>query len=150
MKPLKSFYFYHLLLSVFNFSIISADFRIISTKFQKKNDHFSIHLKNWCCLYTNLGLSYYSKYFDKPFKNCQFIRFYLLFFLRKSYKYLMIILHNLTNFKGTSSGLRQFLATESPLKRMKNAFYFTLKPLFVFKIFRFLSWLFGHVEKQLN
>ena len=30
---------------------------------------------------------------------------------------------------------------------MKNAFYFTLKTLFVLKIFKFLSWLFGHVEK---
>ena len=28
---------------------------------------------------------------------------------------------------------------------MKNAFYFILKALFVLKIFRFLSWLFGHV-----
>ena len=32
------------------------------------------------------------------------------------------------------SGLRKFLATESPLKMMKNAFYFTLKALFVLKI----------------
>ena len=30
---------------------------------------------------------------------------------------------------------------------MKNAFYFILKALFVLKIFKFLSWLFGHVEK---
>ena len=30
---------------------------------------------------------------------------------------------------------------------MKNAFYFTLKALFVLKIFKFLSWLFDHVEK---
>ena len=29
---------------------------------------------------------------------------------------------------------------------MKNAFYFILKALFVFKIFRFLSLAFGHVE----
>ena len=41
--------------------------------------------------------------------------------------------------KGTLSGLRQFLATESPLKMMKNAFYFTSKALFVLKIFKFLS-----------
>ena len=27
--------------------------------------------------------------------------------------------------KGALEGLRQFLATESPLKMMKNAFYFT-------------------------
>ena len=42
------------------------------------------------------------------------------------------------------------LATESPLKTMKNAFYFTLKALFVWKMFKFLSWLFGHVEKRLD
>ena len=41
--------------------------------------------------------------------------------------------------KGALSGLRQFLATESPLEMMKNAFYFTSKVLFVLKIFNFLS-----------
>ena len=29
---------------------------------------------------------------------------------------------------------------------MKNAFYFTLKALFILKIFKFLSWRFVHVE----
>ena len=43
----------------------------------------------------------------------------------------------LGTIKGALSGLRQFLATEKPLKMMKNAFYFTLKALFVLKIFRF-------------
>ena len=33
-------------------------------------------------------------------------------------------------------------------KMIKNAFYFILKDLFVFKIFKFLSWLFGHEEKM--
>ena len=32
---------------------------------------------------------------------------------------------------------------------MKNAFYFILKALLILKIFTFLSWLFGHVEKRL-
>ena len=41
--------------------------------------------------------------------------------------------------KGALSGLRQFLATESPLKMKKNAFYFISKALFVLKIFNFLS-----------
>ena len=41
------------------------------------------------------------------------------------------------------------LKNENPLKMMKNA-YFTLKALFVLKIFKFLSWLFGHVGKQLH
>ena len=33
---------------------------------------------------------------------------------------------------------------------MKNAFYLTLKALFVLKIFQFLSQLFGHEEKRLD
>ena len=37
--------------------------------------------------------------------------------------------------------------TESLLKIMKNTFYFILKALFLLKIFKFLSWLFGHVWK---
>ena len=53
-------------------------------------------------------------------------------------------------FKGALSGLRQFLAIESPLKMMKNAFYFTSKALFVLKIFTFLSRLFGHVARRLD
>ena len=56
----------------------------------------------------------------------------------------------LSLLKGAFSGLGQFLATKSPLKRMKNACYFTLNALFVLKIFKFLSWLFGHVEKRLD
>ena len=40
-----------------------------------------------------------------------------------------------------------FCFSESPLKLMKKIFYFILKALFVLKIFKFLSWLFGHVEK---
>ena len=45
-------------------------------------------------------------------------------------------------FKGALSGLRQFLAVESPLKMMKNAFYFTSKVLFVLKIYKFSVFLF--------
>ena len=36
--------------------------------------------------------------------------------------------------KSTFLGLRQVLGTGSPLKMMKNAFYFNLKALFVLKI----------------
>ena len=42
------------------------------------------------------------------------------------------------NLKGALSGLRQILATESPLKMMKNDFYFTLKAHFILKIFKIL------------
>ena len=41
--------------------------------------------------------------------------------------------------KGTLSGLDQFLATENPLKMMKNSFYFTLKAFLILKVFQFLS-----------
>ena len=41
--------------------------------------------------------------------------------------------------KGTISGMRQFLAIESPLKMTKNTFYFTSKALSVLKILKFLS-----------
>ena len=40
-----------------------------------------------------------------------------------------------------------YLFQWKPLKMTKNAFYFILKDLFVLKIFKFLSWLSGHVEK---
>ena len=43
------------------------------------------------------------------------------------------------SLKQALSGLRQFLANESPLKMMNNAFYFILKALFVLEIFKFLS-----------
>ena len=43
------------------------------------------------------------------------------------------------HIKGALSGLRQFLAAESPLKMMTNAFYFTSKALFILKVFNFLS-----------
>ena len=39
------------------------------------------------------------------------------------------ISQNKPKIKGAFSGLRQFLAAESPLKLMKNAFYFMLKAL---------------------
>ena len=54
------------------------------------------------------------------------------------------------DIKGAVSELRQFLANESPLKVMKNAFYFILKALFFLKMSRFLSWLVGHAKRRLG
>ena len=45
----------------------------------------------------------------------------------------------IAKLKGALSGLRQFLAAESLLEMMKNAFYFTSKALLVLKISKFLS-----------
>ena len=55
-----------------------------------------------------------------------------------------------SKLKSVLSGLIQFLATESPLKIMKRAFYFYLKTLFVRGIFKFMFSLIDHVRKQLN
>ena len=44
-----------------------------------------------------------------------------------------IVFHRKLLFKGELSGLRQFLATESSLKFMKNAFLFHLKSSFHFQ-----------------
>ena len=67
----------------------------------------------------------------------------------KSLLFGLLIIYYATFFrdsvKGAPSGLRHFWAIESPLKIMKNAFYFSTKALYVLKIFKFLSSLFGHV-----
>ena len=42
------------------------------------------------------------------------------------------------------------MATESTLKMMTNAFYFTSKALFVLRILKFLSLLLDHVAKRLD
>ena len=52
--------------------------------------------------------------------------------IRTSEYYVLIL-------KDALSGLTKFLGIESPLKMMKNAFYFTLETFFVLKIFKFLS-----------
>ena len=58
-----------------------------------------------------------------------------------------LILGKMCSTLKAHSKVRQFLISGISIKMMKNAFYFTLKALFFLKIFRFLSWLFGHVEK---
>ena len=50
--------------------------------------------------------------------------------------------------KGALSGVRPFLASESPLKIMKNAFYFTLKAFFFLKIIYIFSLTFGPCRKN--
>ena len=57
---------------------------------------------------------------------------------------------NNDSFKSALSGLRQFLATENPLKMMKRAFYFNSKTLFILKILKLLFWLSDHVSKRLD
>ena len=52
--------------------------------------------------------------------------------------------------KGALSGLKQISLTETSLEMKKNVFYFTLKALLVIKIFKFLSWIFDHIEKRFD
>ena len=51
--------------------------------------------------------------------------------------FLQIFTHE--RLKAHSQFLDNFLASESSLKMMKNAFYFTLKSIFVLKIFKLVS-----------
>ena len=88
--------------------------------------------------------------------SCEFCKFSKnTFFYRTpsvAAKILNVICRTLimTVVKGALSALSQYLATESSLKMMKNAFYFTSKTLFFLKIFKFLPWLFGHVTNWLG
>ena len=61
------------------------------------------------------------------------IKFEFKFYMKRR----KVVRHN--NFKDAFLGLRQTLATESPLNMTKNTFYFTSKDLFVLKIFKLLS-----------
>ena len=68
------------------------------------------------------------------------------------YLHVLIVLYNaLTVWKSSDSQLPKNICAicfnDGSSKMMKNAFYFILKAIFVLKIFRFLSWIFGHVEK---
>ena len=73
------------------------------------------------------------------------IQFYLE--IKKTFQYLTLKMFiSKLNSKGVLSCLRQFLATESPSKMIKNV-YFTLKALFFLKIFNFLSSLFWLCRK---
>ena len=55
------------------------------------------------------------------------------------YNYNSYVCGDSRRIKGVLSGQTQFLATERPLKNMKNAFYFTSKALSVLKLLKFLS-----------
>ena len=68
--------------------------------------------------------------FLKIFSTQTFVEFIFTVYVHKTKKYI----------NGALSGLRQFWAIESLLKIiMQTTFYFTLKALFVLKIFKFLS-----------
>ena len=65
--------------------------------------------------------------------------FFVKFFDEKKIVFDLCFLSKLQLFKGPLSGLKQFLANESPLEMMKNAFYLSLRALLVLKLFKFLS-----------
>ena len=56
----------------------------------------------------------------------------------------------MVNLKAHFQVWHNFWTTENPVKMMKNVFYFTAKALFILKIFKSLSWLFGHVSKRVD
>ena len=73
-----------------------------------------------------------------------------MIFLYRVYSYSFVSIFVTFCINCALSGLRQFLASENPLKMMENGFYFTLEVIFVLKMFKFLSWFFDHVEKWLD
>ena len=75
---------------------------------------------------------------EKRNKNYQAKDSYYFYYRMQKHKILQINKDFLQNTPVTIalSGLRQFLAAESLLKMTKKAFYFTIKPLFVLKIFK--------------
>ena len=55
--------------------------------------------------------------------------------IEKHLQHVQLKLEKLQEFESARSGRRQLLVTASPLKIMKNSFYFILKALLVLKIF---------------
>ena len=93
------------------------------------------HSSNWRLDTTT---SYYTKYIKSSYR------------LRKR-KQLMALTNIVFNsFEvGLSSSETHCVIhfNESPLRKMKNTFYLTLKALFAYKILKFFSWIFGHAQK---
>ena len=56
----------------------------------------------------------------------------------------------MVKIKGSLSDLSQFIANEDPLKMIKNACYFIVKSLFLFKYLNFCPDFFGHMGKRLD
>ena len=129
---------------------------------QSQRNIFSFMWKRTTSWYSNLGISQFSL-FVLLFLTCCFAVPQLTFGLllkgqERSTNVDVLLLPFLLEgqkelheeIKDTLSGLRKFLATGSPLKMMKNAFYFTSKTLFLLKIFKFLSWFLVDVAEQLD
>ena len=116
----ESFWLVHKHLILYSPSIILPDFLLISPGSLSQDSHkflFLSHMKQ-------------SK----------------LFTLKKK----QILTWSITSLKSDSNLPKKnfFICfNDRPSKIMKNAFYFILKEIFVLEIFKFLFWLFGHVEK---
>ena len=93
---------------------------------------------NECTFQMKKNVFYFT---SKPYFVLEKIKFIILHF-QISWRHQMLTV-------GLSHSINFFFIcfSDSPSKAMKNAFYFILKALFVFKIFEFLSWLFVHVKK---
>ena len=122
-------------------------YRVNTNKFLQKNPNFKVIYHSWCpinlfslsssrvcyCINKNLNFCTAQSCYIKTQLKLNFIEFE---------REVKISVH--FTLKALSN-LGQFLATESALKMMKKTFYFTLKAIFVLKIFKLLSWSFGHV-----
>ena len=106
----------------FSFKQLLECIRYISSYLPKLNINLYQFLVHTFCIF-------FPRKFSSHYTLCQWIKFRYNTFLKDTFR------------------SEQFFATEAPLKMIKNDFYFTLKALFVLKMFNSLSWLFGHLEK---
>ena len=85
---------------------------------------------------------------NKLFSN-EILSFVVTLISHRSLKVLveLILVGNLKSWTLTFQKKFFICFNDSPSKMMKNAFNFILKAFFILKIFKFLSWLFRHVEK---
>ena len=109
--------------------------------------HFSILEKNIYKKNKNRKLKGFQTYFRVTVKKY----ILLVTFTKTSFFTCLSLSQQSISLKTDSHLPKNFCFTcfnDSPSKMMKNAFYFILKALFALKMFTFLSWLFGHVEKN--
>ena len=104
----------------------------------------------WVYLYTQINIWVYL-YLYLNFYCTDYVFFFTFISLTSDSNHIWNHSHySICKHLNAFSCLRHFLATESPLKMMKNAFYFTFKALCILKIFKFLSLLSDHAKKWLD
>ena len=123
-----------------------------------QHEHLMKIFKIFCMEYGGKNLNPVSCFWGKSCtesfgqKGIQLKLMYWVFLIlcMRSYHSIWILLDKIVLKLDCQSSKKKYCLLEwKPFKNdEKNAFYIILKALFVFKIFKFLFWLFGHIEKN--